>query len=127
MAAHTSRRRRVPSLQSKESELSVEEGCVLWGSREVIPEKGRERVIDMLYEAHRGISRMKSFARCYVWWPGIDRDLECCVKSCDPCQQCQKSPPVTPLHPWSWPTKPWTRVHLDYAGPFMGKMFPVDY
>ena len=53
----------------------------------------------------------------------VDKDVEQCVKLCDPCQQNQKSPPVIPLHPWSWPTKPWTQVHIDYAGPFMGRMF----
>ena len=107
----------------RRSELSVDEGCVLWGSRVVVLEKGRDTVMSMLHQAHPGISRMKSLARCYVWWPGIDRDVEQCVKSCEPCQQSQKSPPVIPLHPWSWPSKPWTRVHIDYAGLFMGKMF----
>ena len=29
------------------------------------------------------------------------------------------------MHAWSWPNKPWSRVHIDYAGPFMGKMFLV--
>ena len=108
---------------NRKSELSVEDGCVLWGNRVVVPEKGRDTVMSMLHQAHPGISRMKSLARCYVWWPGIDKDVEQCVKLCDPCQQNQKSPPVIPLHPWSWPTKPWTRVHIDYAGPFMGRMF----
>ena len=79
--------------------------------------------MNMLHQAHPGISRMKSLARCYVWWPGIDRDVEQCAKSCEPCQQNQKSSPVIPLHPWSWPSKPWTWVHIDYACPFMGKMF----
>ena len=45
------------------------------------------------------------------------------MKSCESCQTNQKSPPVAPLHPWSWPQKPWSRVNIDYAGPFMGKMF----
>ena len=27
------------------------------------------------------------------------------------------------LHPWEWPHKPWVCLHLDYAGPFRGKMF----
>ena len=34
-----------------------------------------------------------------------------------------KTPPCSPLHPWEWPGRPWSRVHVDYAGPFMGKMF----
>ena len=34
-------------------------------------------------------------------------------------------PPLAPLHPWKWPTKPWSRLDLDFAGPFVGKMFLV--
>ena len=104
-------------------ELSVEDGCVLWGNRIVVPKKGRSQVLRMLHEAHPGIVRMKGFARGYVWWPGIDQELERCVKSCETCQVNRKSPPVSPLYPWSWPSKPWARVHVDYAGPFCGKMF----
>ena len=79
-------------------ELSVEDGCVLWGSRVVIPPKGRVKVLRMLHEAHPGIARMKGLARGYVWWPGIDDEMERCVKSCEPCQVNQKSPPVAPMH-----------------------------
>ena len=74
-------------------------------------------------KAHLGITRMKRFARSYVWWPGIDQQLEDCVKTCNTCQQNQKSPQTSLLCPWSWPNKPWSRVHIDYAGPFLGKMF----
>ena len=106
-------------------ELSMEGGCVLWGCRVVIPVKGRERVMEMLHEAHLGIARMKSLARSYFWWPGMDHDIEQCVKSCTVCQTSRKDPPVAPLRTWSWPEKPWTRVHIDYAGPMEGKMFLV--
>ena len=27
------------------------------------------------------------------------------------------------MHPWEWPEHPWKRIHIDYAGPFLGKMF----
>ena len=37
----------------------------------------------------------------------------------------QNSPPQIPTHPWEWPQRPWARLHIDYAGPFMGKMFLV--
>ena len=111
------------SYKRRRYELSVEEGCVLWGSRVVVPPKGREKVLSMLHEAHPGIAKMKSFARGYVWWPGLDQQLEECVKKCVTCQTTRKAPPVVPLHSWSWPDKPWTRVHIDYAGPMYGKMF----
>ena len=31
------------------------------------------------------------------------------------------------FHPveWEWPGRPWSRVHVNYAGPYMGKMFPL--
>ena len=35
----------------------------------------------------------------------------------------QKSQPMVALHPWKWPSRPWTRLHIDLAGPFEGRMF----
>ncbi len=78
-----------------------------------------------LHETHPGIVRMKALARSYVWWPGIDKDLEAKVHGCLHCQENQKAPPATPLHPWHPPTAPWKRVHIDYAGPMWNKMFLV--
>ena len=108
---------------ARREELSVHAGCLLWGSRVVIPPQGREEVLNVLHESHPGIVRMKSLARSYVWWPKMDARLEENVKSCATCQSHQSKPPCSPLHPWEWPGRPWSRVHVDYAGPFMGKMF----
>ena len=38
---------------------------------------------------------------------------------------CQFSPPRAPLHPWQWPTRPWVRLHINYAGPICGKMILI--
>ena len=35
----------------------------------------------------------------------------------------KKAPPAAPLHPWLWPTKPWQRIHVDFAGPINGKSY----
>ena len=55
----------------------------------------------------------------------MDRELEEMVQKCDTCQLHNKSPPAAPQYPWPWPEKPWTRIHVDYAGSFLGKMFLV--
>ena len=34
-----------------------------------------------------------------------------------------RSLPVCLLHPWVWPTRAWQRLHIDFAGPFMGRTF----
>ena len=78
----------------------------MWGSRIVIPPPGRETVLHELHEGHPGITRMKSLARMYVWWPGISADIEKSVRLCSECPQVQSSPPLAPLHPWKWPTRP---------------------
>ena len=111
--------------QQRKNELSVESGCILWGNRVVVPPLGRKQVIDELHEGHPGISRMKSLARSFVWWPGMDNDLEEKVKECFNCQSTRHRPPPAPLHPWEWPERPWSRLHADYAGPFLGKMFLI--
>ena len=107
------------------SELSVHAGCLLHGNRVVIPPQGRANVMELLHEGHPGNSRMKSLARSYVWWPGIDRDLEDKVKSCDLCQKTPHNLATSPLHPWEFPKQQWERLHADFVGPFLGKMFLI--
>ena len=69
------------------------------------------------------MSKTKGLVRSYVWWPGMDKNIEKEVQLCEECQKHHKSPPTAPLHPWEWPESPWSRIHVDYAGPFLGEMF----
>ena len=71
---------------SKREELSVHKGCILWGSRVVMPHQGQEMVLQELHEEHPGMTRMKSLARMYVWWPGINKEMEECICTCSECQ-----------------------------------------
>ena len=109
----------------RREELSAEGSCLLWGGRVVIPKKLRPRVLEELHRGHPGVVRMKQLARSHTWWPGIDAQIEDAVRACEPCQQYRKAPPVAPLHAWSWPSTPWDRIHVDFLGPFVGKMMMV--
>ena len=110
------------------TELSVANGCLLRGSRVIVPSQGQSTILSQLHEAHQGMFKMKSLARCYFWWPGLDKGIEDLVKKCKACQELSALPPQTPVHPWECPKTPWTRVHIDHACPFLGHYFliPVD-
>ena len=68
---------------------------------------------------------MKALARSHFWWPGLDKEVEGVARECSACQAVKSAPAKAPLHPWAWPTAPWQRVHIDFAGPFAGRMFLV--
>lgn len=117
-----------PTMQpywSRRHELTTEQGCILWGIRVVVPRMYQQQVLEELHQAHPGIVRMKAVARSYVWWPLLNADIEALAKSCQKCQSNRSMPQVAPLHPWLWPTQPWQRVHIDYAGPVEGKMLLI--
>ena len=85
----------IQPFERRKNELSLHDGCLLWGGRVVIPPQLRDRVVDELHEAHPGIVKMKVLARRYVWWPGIDAQLEKKVKSCQLSVCSPKSSPGT--------------------------------
>ena len=105
-------------------ELSTHQGCVLWGNRVVIPPKLRREILDTLHEAHPGMSRMKSLARQYLWWPKLDAEVE---KLCGACEECLQQRPNrrVEMRPWPFPGGPWQRLHMDHAGPFRGRLYFV--
>lgn len=82
-------------------------------------------MLEELHLAHPGVERMKALARCYVWWPRLDSDIQSHVAGCMSCQQTRHAPPRAPVHPWEITTVPWSRLHVDFAGPFQGRKFMV--
>ena len=109
----------------KRTELAVEDDCLMWGIRVIVPAKLKKLVLQELHQTHIGMVRMKMVARSYVWWTKLDKDIEQLVKSCSHCQAVRNLPPIAPLHPWIWPAEPWKRIHIDFAGPFCGRSFLV--
>ena len=68
---------------------------------------------------------MKSMARSYVYWPGIDNQIESFVRECNSCSLTAKTPIKTKLSSWTVPDHPWERIHIDYAGPIYNEYFLI--
>ena len=109
----------------RKDELSVKQGVLFWGASVIIPPKGRDALLRELHDTHPGMVKMKALARSYLWWPGLDMEIERHVKDCNTCQIYSRQPPVAPLHPWEWPGRTWHPIHIDYAGPFEGRMLLI--
>ncbi len=109
----------------RKEELTIEDSILLWGLRVVVPQTLRFTMLNLLHDTHIGVVRMKGLARSRVWWPGIDADIERLCSQCVSCAQHSKDPAKSPLSVWDFPSGPWQRIHIDYAGPFYGSMWLI--
>lgn len=107
----------------KES-LNVERGCVMYGSRVIVPESLKIGVLKILHTNHLGMVRMKQVAREYVFWQGINNDIESYVKECEPCQVLRKDKPDKEYGKWAETHFPFERIHIDFFH-FKGKTFLI--
>nr|KAG5693828.1 hypothetical protein BaRGS_004436 [Batillaria attramentaria] len=110
----------VRKFQKLSDSLSICNGCLIYGTRVVIPQSLQPKILDLLHIGHFGMERMKQLARTAVYWPGIDAAIEMTSRRCDSCGEHQNKPSKPPVHPWMLPEKPWSRVHVDHAINFMG-------
>nr|KAG5695716.1 hypothetical protein BaRGS_004461 [Batillaria attramentaria] len=110
----------VRKFQKLSDSLSICHGCLIYGTRVVIPQSLQPKILDLLHIGHFGMERMKQLARTAVYWPGIDAAIEMTSRRYDSCGEHQNKPSKPPAHPWMLPEKPWSRVHLDHAINFMG-------
>ena len=103
----------------RKDELSVEQGCLMWGLRTIIPPSLQEQILYELHKTHPGVARMKAVAHSHVWWPRIDSDIEERARGCKQCFKTRKAPQAAPLFPWSWPAAPWQRIHVDQSNHYL--------
>ena len=111
--------------KSKRDELTTQQGCILWSTRVVVPSSLQARFLQELHDTHPGMSRIRALARSYVWWPNTDSHIKRTVSSCNTCQSMRSAPPTAQIHPWIFPARPWSCIHVDFAGPISGCMYMV--
>lgn len=104
--------------------LNFEEGCLLFGSRVIIPRTLKTSCLKLLHSNHIGITRMKQVSREYVYWLGINRDIENYVVHCEPCQTFMRKKPNKEFGRWPSVSFPFERIHLDFYH-FKGRSFLI--
>ncbi|BHF79672.1 hypothetical protein SprV_0702279400 [Sparganum proliferum] len=109
----------------RRASLSLVDSCLTFADHVLISSSLRPTVLRQFHAAHPGTSRMKSIARSFAYWPGIDGDIDDLVRRCSRCQQAAKMPPRQPPVPWEPPERPWSRVHIDFAGPLNGVSYLI--
>ncbi|XP_031347958.1 uncharacterized protein K02A2.6-like isoform X1 [Photinus pyralis] len=101
----------------RKNELTIEQNCIMWGYRVIIPKKFRHQLLNELHSSHLGIVKMKSIARGYFWFPKLDEEIEKMGKSCLPCLKTMDNPQKSIPTPWNRTERPWQRIHMDFCGP----------
>lgn len=60
--------------------------------------------------------------RSYFWWPALNSEIEKMCKSCEQCTDVRVNSPKTFLRSWPITEGLWERIHLDFLGPYRGKL-----
>ena len=77
---------------------------------------------EQLNKGYPGSVSTKTLAPSHVGQPGLNYDIENCMKACKPCQENRNfspKPPYTPRNGSQRPPQKW--LHIDFAGPVRRK------
>ena len=94
-------------------DISVIDGLMMAGSRIIIPEKSRQRVLASIHEGHQGEVKCLLRAKESVYWPGLYKEIEQIVKSCAVCQEFENALPKCPMLGIEVPDQPWHTLGAD--------------
>lgn len=83
------------SFWSRQMELSVQQGFLLWWNRVVVPRSLCPPVLSELHDSHPAISHMKALGRTFVWWVRFNQEAEEVVWRCTECQSTRAAPLTT--------------------------------
>ena len=94
--------------------LSIMKGCIMNNDRVYIPQALRSRVMDQFHDGHPGMTAMKQMVRSLIWYPGIDKDVEETVKSCQQCINNRNKPSQKCHVEWEKTSRVFSRIHIDH-------------
>lgn len=96
------------------NELTFIDHVILRGTRIMLPEKLRQRVLHLAHEGHQVIVKMKERLRSKGWWLAVDKDAK--SPECYGCQLVTKDTITLPVKTTQLPERPWQDLALDLLG-----------
>ena len=97
-------------------ELTIEDGLILKGKKNIIPDKKREEILKLIHEGHLGLTKCKMRAKETVYWLGINEQLEQIILNCQLCLKYSRSKNKDMQHTalgHEVPPVPWSKVATD--------------
>ena len=88
-------------------------GLLMKGNRIIVPSTLRKDIMKQIHQGHLGIENCKQRARCSVFWPGIDNEIEHLVSNCSTCLDHRNRQRRETLIPHEVPSAPWVKVATD--------------
>ena len=79
------------------NELTEHNSILIREKKIVLPQSLRKKAIEIAYQGHLGICKVKSLLREKVYWPGLDADVNEFISRCIPCQANSRIPPPEPV------------------------------
>ena len=87
------------------------------GDTVLIPEKFRLKILEDSHQGHPGMTKMKTFLRASVYWPGMSRDIELFCRRCDACVRLGSTDKGPMKAVADQETQPWHAIAVDLTGP----------
>ena len=106
------------------SQLTLDDGLVVYGCRLLIPPAMRPQVLQELHASHQGTTRTKLRAKLIVFSPGINNDIENVILSCKQYQDHLPSQPKEPIITKPRPSRPFQEIAVDFCS-YAGQNFLI--
>ena len=76
------------ALKAHWDDLSIQDDVlIIFKSDKIfVPQKMRKTILDKLHTSHSGISKSKTLARQFYFWPGLSKEIEHLISNCEVCQ-----------------------------------------
>jgi hypothetical protein len=93
--------------------MVIIDNLVYRGNCLVVPETLRKEMLDHIHLSHLGVTKCILKARQVLYWPGMSRDIENRVMSCEVCRKYSRNNFKEPLKQHEVPEYPWQKIGCD--------------